>query len=352
LHKLLITLLLLGLVACTEPQDRRAVFYVFGTTVEITLRDTDEETASAAFGMLQQRFQSMHRDWHAWEPGHLTNINQAFSEGRKIVIQDDIATLIRRSQALETATGGRFNPAIGGLIALWGFHTSDYPIVGPPPTPAAISAWLETNPSSLDIRIEGKQASSSNPAVQLDFGGIAKGYAVDIARNLLIDMGITSAIINAGGDLRAFGGNEQPWKIAVRKPGGGVIGGINVSADEAVFTSGNSRRFRQDQQKRYPHILDPTTGWPASGLSAATVVTGDGALADAAATALLVAGKRDWPKVASALGLDTVLVIDEQGNLFMTDKMRERLILKGNQNTQITVIALPEPGMPLPDTGL
>jgi len=342
LQKRLLTLLLLALVACTEQQDRHAVFYVFGTTVDVTLRETDEKTASAAFGMLQQRFQSMHRDWHAWEPGHLTAINQAFSEGRKIDVQDDIAALIRRSQVLETATGGRFNPAIGGLIGLWGFHTSEYPIIGPPPAPAAIRAWLEKNPSSLNIRIEGKQVSSSNPSVQLDFGAIAKGYAVDIARDLLINMGIKSAIINAGGDLRAYGGNDQPWKIAVSKPGGGIIGGIDVSGDEAVFTSGNSQRFRQDLQQRYPHILDPATGWPITGLSAATVVADDGALADAAATAILVAGKNDWPAVASALGLDTVLVVDEQGNLFMTEKMQDRLTLKNKKDTQITIITLPE----------
>ncbi len=342
MHKILVTLLFLTLVACSKPQDQHAVFYVFGTTVDVTLRDTDEEKASAAFGMLQQRFQSMHRDWHAWEPGHLVDINRAFSEGRKIELRDDIAFLIRRSQELERTTRGRFNPAIGGLIALWGFQTSDYPIIGPPPAPAAIRSWLEKSPSSLDIRIEGNQASSSNPAVQLDFGGIAKGYAVDIARDLLIGMGVKSAIVNAGGDLRAYGGNDQPWKIAVSKPGGGVIGGLDVSGDEAVFTSGNSRRFRQDQLERYPHILDPATGWPVSGLSAATVVTDDGALADAAATAILVAGKNDWPEVASALGLDTVLVVDDEGDLFMTEKMRDRLTLKSDIDAQITIVKLPE----------
>ncbi len=340
--KLLLALLLLTLVACSKPQDQYAVFYVFGTTVEVTLRGTDEKQASAAFSALQQRFQSMHRDWHAWEPGHLTEINLAFSEGRKIDIQDDIAFLIRRSQALESATGGRFNPAIGGLIALWGFHTSDFPIIGPPPSKAAIQSWLARRPSSLNIRIEGKQASSSNPAVQLDFGGIAKGYAVDIARDLLIEMGIKSAIINAGGDLRAYGGGDQPWRIAVSKPGGGVIGGIDISGDEAVFTSGSSQRFRQDRQERYAHILDPATGWPVSGLSAATVVTGEGTLADAAATAIMVAGKNDWPEVASALGLDTILVIDEKGDLYMTEKMRDRLTLESDNDAQITIVILPE----------
>ena len=329
------------LVSCGKPQDQHATFYVFGTTVEVTIRDTDEDKASAAFFVLQQRFQAMHREWHAWEPGHLTDINLAFSEGRKIAVKDDVASLIRHSQTLETASGGRFNAAIGGLIELWGFHTSDYPINGPPPEPEEIQSWLDKQASTLDIQIDGEQVSSRNPAVQLDFGGIAKGYAVDIACNLLIELGVGNAIVNAGGDLRAYGGKTQPWNIAINKPGGGIIGGIKVYGDEAVFTSGSSHRFRQDGLQRYPHILDPRNGQPISGLSATTVITHDATVADVAATAIMVAGINDWPAVASALGLDTVLVVDEDGALFMTEQMKSRLSLKNNQTAQITIVEIP-----------
>lgn len=341
MQKLFISLTLLALVACAKSQDQHATFYVFGTTVEVTLRDTDEDQASAAFAALQQRFQAMHRDWHAWQPGHLTDINRAFSEGRRIAVQDDVADLIRRSQSLETASGGRFNAAIGGLIALWGFHTSDYPISGPPPAAEAIQSWLDKQASTLDILIAGGQVSSRNPAVQLDFGGIAKGYAVDAACKLLLEMGVENAVVNAGGDLRAYGGQHRPWQIAINKPGGGIIGGIAIYGDEAVFTSGSSHRFRQDQQRRYPHILDPRSGQPISGLIAATVVTDDGTVADAAATALLVAGINDWPEVASALGLTTVLVVDENGALFMTEQMKRRLILTNENTTLTTIVELP-----------
>ncbi len=102
--------------------------------------------------------------------------------------------------------------------------------------------------------------------MQLDFGGIAKGYAVDLAVARLRELGIGSAIVNAGGDLRAFGRHgDRPWRVAVRKPGGGTIGTLEVRQDEAMFTSGNYERFRQDEQERYPHILDPRSGWPVQG---------------------------------------------------------------------------------------
>jgi len=273
----------------------------------------------------------MHRDWHAWEPGRLVDINKAFAAGMQATADADIVEMIRRSQYLETATGGRFNPAIGALIDLWGFHTSDFPIEGPPPSEEQISAILDGHPSTHDIHIDGLEVGSDNPAVQLDFGGIAKGYAVDLTIARLRAMGIDNAIVNAGGDLRAIGAHgDRPWRVAVRKPGGGNVGSVQVHGDEAIFTSGNYERFRQDQTKRYPHILDPGTGWPAKDIASATVITEEGIVADAAATALVVAGLDGWPEVARALQLQQVAVVDADGTVYLTPAMDERLQFIGD----------------------
>ncbi len=114
----------------------------------------------------------------------------------------------------------------------------------------------------------------------------------------------SNAIVNAGGDLRAIGSHgDRPWRVAVRKPGGGNVGSVQVQGDESIFTSGNYERFRQDQLNRYPHILDPHTGWPAKDIASVTLITDEGILADAAATALVVAGLDGWPAVARALNL-------------------------------------------------
>ncbi len=317
--------------ACQGDKEYNAQLFVFGTIVELKLWGASAEQADQAFTEIQQMFNAMHRDWHAWEPGRLTEINEAFRQGRTAQADADIVTMIRRSQALEPQTGGRFNPAIGELIRLWGFHTSDYPIIGPAPTQAAIDEVLNSNPSSRDIHINGLELQSDNPAVQLDFGGIAKGYAVDLTIARLRSLGIDNAIINAGGDLRAMGTHgDRPWRVAVRKPGGGNIGSIQVDGDESIFTSGNYERFRQDKTERYPHILDPATGWPARDVSSVTVITGEGLLADAAATALVVAGLENWPEVAAGLGLDKVAVVDENGTVFMTPAMRQRIEFSGN----------------------
>jgi len=316
--------LLLG--SCAGPKEHQAEFYIFGTVLEVITWGASERQAEEAFATLRGMFNEMHRDWHPWEPGMLVEINRAFSEGRPAIADGDIIELIRRSQEIEEKSGGRFNPAIGALIELWGFHTSEFPIIGPPPSSEAIRAILEHNPSSLDITINDHRVQTDNPAVQLDFGGIAKGYAIDLACKKLRELGIVNAIVNAGGDLRAFGEHgTRPWRLGIRNPAGGVIGGVEALDDEAIFTSGVYERFRLDNQRRYPHILNPETGWPVEKISAITVIAREGLLADAAATALMVAGHPDWLSVAQSLGLDKVLLIDESGQVFVTPEMNRRI---------------------------
>lgn len=319
-----------------EPKQHKAEFFIFGTMMGVTLWGADDAQASQVFATLQEAFQAMHRDWHAWEPGMLTEINGSFARGESALASEEIVEMVQRSQELEARTGGRFNPAIGSLIGLWGFHTSTYPIIGPPPNRERIAELLAKQPSSSDIRIEGLKLSSANPATQLDFGGIAKGYAIDIACRLIREAGIENAIVNAGGDLRAFGSHgERPWRIAVRAPGGGIVGALEAGADEAIFTSGNYERFRQENEKRYPHILDPRTGWPVEDLASVTVITEEGTLADAAATALIVAGLGEWQEVARRLGLDQVLMIDESGRVYQTAKMAQRIELQEGVESEI-----------------
>jgi thiamine biosynthesis lipoprotein len=325
--KTLTLLTCLCLIACAEkPGEQKAEFFIFGTVLEVTIWGAGDQEAQRAFASLQSQFQEMHYEWHAWEPGPLTEINQAFASGLPAQASHSIVEMTRHSQQIEEQTGGRFNPAIGALVRLWGFHTSDYPIEGPPPGQSKIDALVARDPSSLDIRLDGLTMNSTNPAVQLDFGGIAKGFAIDIACDTLKNLGIDNAIVNAGGDLRAFGSHgDRPWRIAVRDPAGGIIAALEAGKDEAIFTSGNYERFRQDNEIRYPHILDPRTGWPVEDLASVTVITGEGWLADAAATALIVAGLDDWVEVARSLGLDQVLLVDEAGKAYLTEKMNERV---------------------------
>lgn len=325
------TLIFLALIwtlsACQKPVEH-AQFYIFGTLVDITLADVDKVEAQLILAEVQQDLQQMHNNWHPWEPGMLVDINWAFTQGRCAPLDQKLKQLIVASQTLEQQTNGSFNAGIGGLIALWGFHTSDYPIHTPPPSAAVINEWLQYQPSTQSVYFQGDSVCSSNPATQLDFGGIAKGYAVDLIVDKLKAAGVGAAIVNTGGDLRAYSELERHyWRIAVRHPLQGLIGLIEISTDDAVFTSGNYQRYIEHQGQRYAHILDPRSGRPVSDIVSVTVLASSGLQADAAATALMVAGLKGWHELSKSLQLEAVLVVDEAGKLYMTSAMQARLVL-------------------------
>ncbi|HKJ77216.1 MAG TPA: FAD:protein FMN transferase [Gammaproteobacteria bacterium] len=327
----LVLLISLALAACSAQKGPyKAQLYVFGTLVEITLRDVTAAKGREAIARIREEFQRMHREWHAWEPGPLVDLNRAIAEGRDAEVPASIIPLIARSKTLYERSDGLFNPAIGGLLDLWGFQANEPPD-GPLPPREEIEAWVAKDPGMDDLTLRDGVLHSDNPAVQLDFGAFAKGYAVDIAIEHLREMGVENAIVNAGGDLRAIGSKGgEPWRIGVRHPqGDGVLAAIEVSGDEAVFTSGNYERFREHEGVHYMHILDPRTGMPVKDVTSVTVIHDNGAEADAAATALVVAGEKDWNRIARKMGIRLVMLVVDDGTVYMNPAMRERVEFSG-----------------------
>lgn len=336
----LMCLSLCWLAACSPP-DRMVheQIYIFGTLVDITVHGVPEATARQAISAVSEDFRWMHRDWHAWKPGGaLVALNQAIAAGRSQQVPDNVLPLLLQARELAHSSEGLFNPAIGSLIALWGFHSDELPS-GPPPSKAAIQALVQANPSMDDLIIDGHTVSSRNPVVQLDFGGFAKGVAVDMAIQRLRSFGIENAIVNGGGDLRAIGdAGGRPWRIGIRHPQGhGVVASLETHVDESVFTSGNYERYHEYQGVRYPHIIDPRTGMPVQHIASSTVIHNDGAVADAAATALTVAGPDAWVRIARSMGLHEVMLVDENGTVYMTPKMAARIHFEGDKPEHIVL---------------
>lgn len=319
----LLTVLLSG---CMPPRgDHQATFFVFGTRVEVQLRGVTEAHASNAFRLLGPEFQRMHGEWHPWEPGALTDLNEELARGGRARTTQDLAELIDVGARLEDASMGRFNPAIGALVELWGFHTSDYPITAPPPSDAAIADRLAWQPSMRSLALDGRSVRALRRGVQLDFSGMAKGLAVRRACALLADVEITDALINAGGDVLVCGQTERPWRIAIAKPGGGILTRVELLDPVAVFTSGSDYRYGEFDGARYAHLLDPFTGRPVAAVMQATVLDEDPLLADAGATALVVAGPEAWRMVAASMGIERAVVVDADGAVHVTEGLRDRI---------------------------
>lgn len=327
-----LTLLIGGLLACSRPGLYQAQIYVFGTLVDVSLWGVEQQKAEQALAEINQALQGMHHEWHAWQPGPLVDVNKAFSAGQSIEPVPSLLPLIRQAKSLYEQSDGLFNPAIGRLLSLWGFQR-DLPPEGPIPPRAAIQELVDAAPGMEHVTFDGKQVSSSNPHVQLDFGAFAKGYAVDRMIDILRKHQIHNAIINAGGDLRAIGRKgDKAWRVGVKHPqGGGVLASIEIQGDESVYTSGNYERFRAHEGIHYAHILDPRTGMPVEGIASVTVIHDNGGVADAAATALVVAGVEHWHTIAHRMGIKYAMLVDEDGTVYLNPAMRKRLQFIGEE---------------------
>ena len=330
----------LGLTACSEapPQVHKAKLFTLGTLVDVSVLHQDEAAAQQAILIVETELAAINSQWHAWQESPLIRINQQLAEGKTVTIDSATHHFLQQAQTLAAKSDQLFNPTIGSLIQQWGFHSDDRPD-GPPPSKELIEAQLKDTPSMADIALTKTTISSNNPAVQFDFGAFGKGYAIDRAVEQLKLAGIKNAIVNAGGDLRAIGSkNDRPWRIGVRHPTeAGVIASIEIDGDESVFTSGNYERFFDFDGKRYHHIIDPRSGYPANDTVSVTVIHNNAATADAAATALFIAGTSQWTQIAKQMGIDEVMLIDSNLTIHMTKKMAQQVKIEID-NTQINII--------------
>lgn len=302
--------------------------HLFGSPVDVMIRPVPAGAVPAAQAMAQALagLERLNREWNAWKPGALGRLNQALREGRSHAVAPDLLALIRLSRTLERRSSGLFNAGIGGLVGAWGFH-DDVMRPGARPDPALLAPWSRPVPSLSELLIDGDRVMSRNRALQLDVGAVAKGWAIDRALDRLGRQGQPNAVVNLGGNLATQGrAGQRPWQIGIRDPlGAGVMARVATREREAVVTSGSYERFRVLDGQRLSHIIDPRDAEPARGLLSVTVLHPSAAVADAAATALMVAGPRHWPFVADRLRVQQVLVIEPDGRGAMTAELAARL---------------------------
>lgn len=323
----LLTYLPISLISCHQSTPvSQSTYYVLGTEVNIQIRGLGQADASSALAEAQHTLRQIHQQWHAWEPGMLEQLNLALAAGRCAEIDEGLRRVLHQARTAERLTQGHFNAAAGGIIRAWGFHTSNYPLTSAPPSADVLAPLLNARPSLSQVDLELACVSATNPAVRIDLGGIGKGAAVDLIVDQLKAANASHGLVNAGGDLRGFASGEQSWRIAIANPlAQQPLAILTLAEDEAVFTSGGYTRYGDYQGQRYAHILDPQSGQPARGAVSATVIADSGAVADAAATALVVAGPQGAAQIYRAMALKHLLLISADGCLTMDPNLAARL---------------------------
>ena len=302
--------------------------YVFGTLVEVSVYGEPETRARQAVSKVMQEFQRLHGMLHAWQPSELSDMNKAFAKGESHAISAELAAILQDATQISRQSHGLFNPAIGGLVQLWGFHADEFKPVQP--DEKLIARWVAANPQMSDISIVRGRAESKNHFVQVDLGGYAKGYALDRAAALLRNADIHNALINIGGNILALGRHgARPWRVGIqhpRKPG--ALATLDLNDGEAIGTSGDYQRYFMIGNERYCHLIDPRNGYPVHGVQAVTVLTRGaraGVLSDADSKPLFISGSRGWRAAASQMGVSEAMLVDGRGKIHITAELQKRI---------------------------
>jgi len=327
--------------ACSRSPVHQQEAFVFGTRVEVLIAGLPEARARPAAAAVLREFDRLHRTYHAWKPSELSALNAALAVGSSQTVSEEMAELLADAQRLVRLSDGLFDPGIGGLIGLWGFHSDELP--GGLPDEAAVAAWRAAPAGLADLRLTGLQASSRQRALAIDFGGYLKGVALDRATSILLAQGVGNALVNIGGNVMVLGSrNGQRWRVGIQHPRQpGPMATIELEDGEAVGTSGDYQRYFEVDGRRYSHVLDPRSGRPASGTQALTVLItarpAAGALSDAASKPLFIAGS-EWPDLARRLHVQHVLRIDGDGHWQVSKAMQGRLEFVARPPPSLTVV--------------
>ncbi len=335
---LLCLISLIFLTACQkQEQEFEKSFLAMDTLISVSVLSNDEALAEEALTAVENKYMEIDVLTDRFATGEdaqksdICCINEAAGKNA-VTVAPEVWEMISLSLDWNQKTDGAFNIALGPLMDLWGF--GDNPTA--PPTQSAIEQVLPlcniddvvTDQSNCSVYLKKRGMS-------LDLGGIAKGYATDKVIEVLKSYGIQNALINAGGNVYALGARASgdPWKVGVRNPRRSVdiIAKMDLS-DLAVVTSADDQRYFIDDGKRYHHIMDPKTGYPANGHMSDTVVSASSTLADILSTSLFVMPQDKALALLQQISdVQGVLFVEPDGTIKITGDLEAFTELTGSK---------------------
>ncbi len=286
--------------------------FIVGSSCEIKFYCNDETTArqiSLEIDSELVRLDSLLNRFS--EKSLVTELNRS----SRVSAPQDIISLFALSDSLSRLTDGLFDISVAPLLELWGFYSREFRV----PDSAEIS---DTRKLVDYTKIQIKSDSIIIPeGMHVDLGGIAQGYAADRVKKVLDKYRIESAIINIGGEIVAIGQSSKgrPWRVGIKNPRGeGIIETVELR-DYSLSTSGDYEKFFMIGNKRYPHIINPKTGFPALDFVSVTVFAKNASFADAMATAVAIMGPHKGIKFLDSLGIHGIIYYEKQGDIMRTE---------------------------------
>lgn len=320
----------------------RIQWFTMGTIAAV--QSTDSDTLPKARDVSQTIYEAIEKRFSAWnDASELAVVNASAGNGKPCAVSDEFFTLATNAWAFCRASDGAFNPLVGSIMKVWGFNGAKT-VLHLPTSEAleqavALADWHKVVWTNQTVLLP-------DPGMKLDFGAIAKGYAVDVVFEKLRSAGYTNLLVDLGGNLRATGEaapRRGGWRVGIRDPFKkyGILATFLLKPGEATATSGNYERFVTIEGQRYAHIMDARHAMPVRGMAGVTVVAPTALLADGLSTTLFVLGPNAGAKLLKNYpGCDAVWIPDASGKVILlaTANMAKRINPIGKTDFTLSVV--------------
>lgn len=323
-------LFLTGCSAESSPEPVQGTFFAMDTVMDFTIYGESGliDQSESLIASLESLVSVTDAD------SELYAINQTGSG----MLTEEASSLMEQALEICRRTDGALDLSIYPIVRAWGFTTGSYQV----PDEAEIQALLPLV-DYRKIQYDAATGTVTLPeGMEIDLGSVAKGYAGQLAAQMLREHGVQSALLNLGGNVQTVGTKPDgsPWQIGIKDPQGEDAMMVLSVEDQAVVTSGGYERYFEQDGQTYWHIMDPSTGHPAdSGLISVTIVGDEGVVCDGLSTALFVMGLEKAADLWAQSGDFEAVFVTASGEVYITEGLRDRFALTEQYaDTPVSVI--------------
>ena len=299
---------------------------LMGSKFEIAAIHTNEEFALGVIDSVEKEIIRIEALISSWKDNSQTSLINANAGIAPVVVDRELFSLIKRAKKISVLTEGAFDISFASMDKVWKF---DRRITQMPPEEAIRASVAKINYKNIILNEKDNSVYLKEKGMKIGFGAIGKGYAANKARHLMINMGIENGMLNAGGDLIAWGEgmNNEKWKVGIADPKKQTefISWLEIE-DQAIVTSGDYERYLTIDGLRYSHIIDPRTGYPARGIKSVTIICPDAELADGLATSVFVLGTEKGLALVNQMKGFECIILNDADEFITSDGVSLNLI--------------------------
>jgi len=318
--KLLLSVLFGCLVVVGQAQGRKNVTVkrtvgLMGSRFDITVVASSEELGYINIEEAVAEITRVEKMISSWDPNSQTSLINRNAGERPVKVSFELFKLIERCKQISELTDGAFDITYASMDRIWKFDGSMKYL----PTEEEIKKSVaRVGYQKIILNKEQQTVFLRDKGMKISFGAVGKGYAADKAKELLVSKQVVAGIINAAGDLTTWGtkASGEKWLIGIANPlaKDKIFSWLPI-VESSVATSGNYEKYVLFKGKKYTHIIDPRTGWPASGINSVSIFSKSAELCDALATAVFIMGRDAGLSLINQLGGPEVILVDSDNKI-------------------------------------